>query len=293
MAILEELQQAVARVQEGTAPSVVGVGNGWRGGSGIVVADGRVLTNAHNVHGDEVTVVFADGRRARGQVVGADHDGDLAAIAVETQGARALEWAPSAPGVGSAVFALAASSSGTARVTFGLVSAVARAFSGPRGKRITGSIEHTAPLSPGSSGGPIVDAEGRLLGINTNRLGNGFYLALPADETLRGRVEALGRGEVPEPRRLGVALAPPHVARRMRQAVGLPEQDGVLVRGVADDSPAARAGLQEGDLIVVAAGQAIRSVDDLQAILDRPDQAGTLELRLVRGTEERSVTVAW
>ena len=113
---------------------------------------------------------------------------------------------------------------------------------------MAGAVEHTAPLMPGSSGGPVVDLDGRLLGINTNRLGNGFYLAIAADAALRDRVTALGRGESPTRRRLGVGLAPSHVARRLRRAVGLPERDGLLVREVEEDSPAAKAGIAEGDL---------------------------------------------
>ena len=95
------------------------------------------------------------------------------------------------------------------RVTFGFVSGIDRTFRGPRGLRITGSLEHTAPLLPGSSGGPVLDAEGQLLGINTNRLGEGFYLAIPADEALRGRVDALARGESVRRRRSLASPSPP------------------------------------------------------------------------------------
>ena len=112
--------------------------------------------------------------------------------------------------VGSAVFGAGASHGGGTRVTFGLVSAVARAFRGPGGRRIDGSVEHTAPLAPGSSGGALLDADGQLVGLNTNRIGEGFYLALPADAALRARVDALGRGESPDapaPRRRRRALA--------------------------------------------------------------------------------------
>src|ERR1700729_3447684 len=115
-------------------------------------------------------------------------------------------------------------------VASGFVSGVERTFRGPRGRRISGSLEHTAPLLPGSSGGPVLDAGGQLLGINTNRLGEGFYLAIPADETLRSRARALGRGEFAERPQLGIAIAPGHVARRLRRAVGLPDVDGVLIR---------------------------------------------------------------
>ncbi len=174
-------------------------------------------------------------------------------------------------------------------MTFGLVSANARAFRGPGGRRIDGSVEHTAPLAPGSSGGALVDASGRLVGLNTNRIGEGFYLALPADAALRERVDALARGESPTRARLGVAIAPSHVARRLRRSVGLPERDGVLVRGVEEGSPAEAAGIEAGDLIVEAAGKAVADGDDLFSALATVN--GTYEVKLVRGAEERTVTV--
>jgi serine protease Do len=153
---------------------------------------------------------------------------------------------------------------------------------------VAGAVEHTAPLMPGSSGGPVVDLDGRLLGINTNRLGNGFYLAIAADAALRDKVTALGRGESPTRRRLGVGLAPSHVARRLRHAVGLPERDGLLVREVEDDSPAAKAGIAEGDLIVAVGTTPITSADDL---FDALAGDGALEITLVRGADELKVTV--
>jgi serine protease Do len=135
-----------------------------------------------------------------------------------------------------------------------------------------------------------VDPAGRLLGLNAVRRDGGFILALPADAALRRRVDELARGEAAERPRLGVALAPPRVARRMRAAVGLEPRDGLLVRGVADDSPAAGAGLQRGDLLVRADGRPLAGMDDL---FDALDQAGErLTLGLVRGSEERDVEVA-
>jgi serine protease Do len=190
------------------------------------------------------------------------------------------------------VFALANPGGRGLRVTFGFVSGIERTFRGPRGRRITGSLEHTAPLLPGSSGGPVLDAGGQLLGINTNRLGEGFYLAIPADEALRGRADALARGESAVSPRLGVTIAPGHVARRLRRAVGLPEAEGVLIREVAEDSPAARAGLAQGDLIVAAGGRPVRGADDLFDALQTA-QGGTIELKLVRGTDERTLQVAF
>ena len=213
MAILDEIGATIRQLAAGAGPSVVGIGQRWGAGSGIVLGEGKVLTNAHNVRGDKVTVTFADGRTADGNVAGLDIDGDLAVISVDTGGVPALPWADDAAAeIGAPVFALANPGGRGLRVTFGFVSAVERTFRGPRGHRITGSLEHTAPLLPGSSGGPVLDADGQLLAINTSRLGEGFYLAIPADEALRGRADALARGEATSSPRLGISIAPGHVA---------------------------------------------------------------------------------
>lgn len=294
MSLFQELQGTIGRLAGDVGPSVVGLGRGWGFGSGIVISDGAVLTNAHNLRGEEVTVTFADGREGAGRVAGVDPDGDLAVISTDTGGAPPVQWAEngSAPAIGTAVFALANPGGRGLRTTFGLVSATGRSFRGPRGRRITGSIEHTAPLVRGSSGGPIVDEDGRVLGINTLRLEGSLILALPADASLRERAEALARGESPSRAMLGIAVAPPRAARRMRRAVGLPERDGLLVREVLETTPAERAGLEPGDLIVAVANEPIHRVDDLFRALDAAGGAG-LELSVVRGIDERTVVVSF
>lgn len=287
MVLLDDLSSSIAAVAVAASPSIVGIGSRLLG-SGVIVGRNRVLTNAHNLGGDEVTVNFADGRAVRGKVAGTDVDGDLAVIDVGTAGAPALAWADGAVAVGNVVFGLAATSGGPARITVGTVSAVNRAFRGPGGRRISGSLEHTAPMAPGSSGGPIVDAAGRIVGLNTHRVGDGFYLARQADADLRERVEVLSRGQSVERPRLGIAVAPAHVARRLRRSVGLPERDGLLVRGVEDGSPAAEAGIREGDLIVRVAGTDVVDADNL---LDAMAGAiGAVEVVIVRGAEELTVT---
>jgi serine protease Do len=290
MSVLAELSGSIASAAERVGPSVVGLGRGWGRGSGVVVSDGLVLTNAHNLRDDEVTVTFVDGRQETGSVAGADVDADVAVIAVDTADAPAVEWAEeAAPAVGTIVYALADPGRHGLRTTLGFVASTGRSFRGPRGRRIRGTIEHTAPLPRGSSGGPLVDADGRLVGINAVRMDGGLILALPADESLKRRVDALGRGEAPRRARLGVAIAPPHVARRLRRSVGLPDVEGLLVRGVEDDSPASAAGVERGDLIVAAGGKPVKSLDEIHAALDT--DADQLELTLVRGTEERKVTI--
>jgi serine protease Do len=295
MAVLEEIESTVDSVVQQIGPAVVGLGRGGGVGSGVVIERDQVLTNAHTLRGDEVTITFADGRREDGHVVGADADLDVAVVSVPTGDIEPVQWLVDAeePAIGRAVVALANPGGRGLRATLGLVSSTTRSFRGPRGRRISGAVEHTAPLPRGSSGGPLVDGAGRLLGINSVRVDGGLILAIAADRALRDRVEALGRGEAPKRARLGVAIAPPRAARRLRRAVGLPERTGVLVRAVEEDSPAARSGLERGDLIVAADGREIERVDVLYDALDAAAAREQLELTVVRGADERTVPVAF
>jgi S1-C subfamily serine protease len=289
MSVLEELSAATRRVVEKADPSTVSIGRDRRG-TGVVIGQGQVLTNAHNLRDRTTEVTFADGRSVQAAAAGIDADGDLAVLTVDTADAPTIGWADAPLEVGDAVFAVSAGQRAR-RVTFGLVSAVDRTFRGPRGRRVTGSIEHTAVLARGSSGGPLTDAEGRLVALNTHRLGEGFYLAVPADAELKERVAQLAAGLSPQRRRLGVALAPASVAARLRRSVGLPPRDGLLVRGVEDGSVAARAGLRQGDLLVAADGRQLDTADDLFEILD--GDADTLTLTVVRGADELAVAVTF
>jgi serine protease Do len=292
MSTVQTLQDTISGVADSVGPSVVGLGRGWGHGSGVVIAGGQILTSAHNLRREEVTVSFHDGRRERAELVGSDADLDLAVLAVETGDAPAVRWEPAdAPGIGAPVVALANPGGRGLRATLGFVSSGERSFRGPRGRRVHGAIEHTAPLPRGSSGGPLVDPEGNLLGVNSLRLDGGLILAVPASAVVKERALLLARGEAPAPHRLGVAIAPPRVARRLRSAVGLPERDGLLVRAVEDGSPGDAAGLEPGDLIVTIAGQPVEGVESLYSALDSVAAGGgELELGVVRGTDERSVT---
>jgi serine protease Do len=286
--VAEELSKATADVAARVAPSVVGVG---AGGSGVVVGPGLVVTNAHNIRRDEVVVTFADGRRAEGRPAGVDVDGDLAVVAVETDDAPALPVAGATVRMGDVVLALANPGGRAVRVSVGFVSALDVAFRGPGGRRVRGAIEHTAPLARGSSGGPVVDVLGNLVGIDTHRVGDGFYLALPADEDLKARVDALSRGEVPHRPRLGIAIAPRRVARRLRQSVGLPERDGLLVHAVEEGGAADRAGIRQGDLVVRVAGTTVTTVDELAAALEGSTPEASVEVLVVRGADEVTLAV--
>ncbi len=292
MSAVSELEEGARSVARRAGPAVVAIGRGPRG-SGVVIGAGQVLTNAHNLRDRTTSVTFADGRTVQARVAGVDPDGDLAVLAVETGDAGPLAWGhPGEVASGSLVYAVARGRGGL-RTTFGLVTGTGQEFRGPRGRRIRGSLEHSAPLARGSSGGPVLDGEGRLLALNTRRLGEGFYSALPADESFRARVEALAAGDAPAPRRLGLVLAPAGVARRLRRAVGLPDRDGLLVRDVEADGPGARAGLRIGDLLVEADGRALDDADVLHDVLEALGEGASLNLVVVRGTEELNFSVSF
>jgi serine protease Do len=297
-------------------PLLVRIGRNARG-SGLLVAPGKVLTNAHNLRNATVQITFADGTTQQGAVFAVDPDGDLAVITVESSVAESaaestvepgagqsayLPWADHEAQLGDEVYAIALTSSGP-RVTRGNVSAVGRAFRGPRGRVIGGSIEHTAPIARGGSGTPIVNAQGQLLGVNTHRLGDGFYLALPGDAHVKETVTKLLAGASPRDLRLGVALARPEVAQQLRRSVGLADRDGLLVRAVHADSPAANAGIKEGDLLVSANAQALAVVGDLETVLrevaarvtngaaTEDSNVISVAIGIVRGSDELAVTV--
>lgn len=289
MSVLEQVGTEVAGVATQVGPRVVGLGRGWGRGSGVVVAPGRVLTCAHVLRGEEVAVRLGD-EVLPGRVAGADADLDLAVIAVDTAAVEPVAWDPAAAdsvSIGTPVVALADPGGRGLRASPGFVVAAPRTLRGSRGRRVRGVIEHSAPLPRGSSGGPLVDLQGRLLGLNAVRLEGGLILAIPAGAALKERIGALARGEATSPPRLGVAIAPAHIARRIRTAAGLAPHDGLLVRAVLDGSPAHRAGLRRGDLLVAAGERPLRELDDLlDALEPHPD---ALSLTVLRGAEEHAI----
>jgi S1-C subfamily serine protease len=291
MGVIEELTALVRTALETTGGSVVSIGRDGRG-SGFVVAPGRVVTNAHNLRDRTTSVRFADGRTLQGTIAGSDVDGDLVVLEVDTGDAAALEWSDDPAGPGDVVVTVTAGRQ-RLRATWGQVTGAERGFRGPRGRAIAGAIEHTAPSPAGSSGAPVIDRSGKVVGVNTHRVEHGFYLARAADADLRQRVAAMSEGRTYEPARLGVALAPPGVAARLRRSVGLPERDGLLVRGVVDGSPAAAAGISEGDLLVRAGDRDLVTADDLFAALGEVTPGSALTITLVRATDELTVTVAF
>jgi len=287
-----EAQATTRRVADAVSPSVVRIGRHGGRGCGVVVAEGLVVTNAHNLRDRTTQVTFADGRAVQARASGVDRDGDLTVLAVDTGDTPALAWSDTPAELGQPVYAVAAIPGGR-RITAGAVSAVDRSFRGPRGRLVTGAIEHTAPLARGTSGSPVVDGDGRLVGITTLRLGDGFSIAQPAGDDLRARVDDLAAGREPARVTLGVGVAPAHVSQRLRAAVGLPERPGALIRGVVEGSAADRSGLARGDLIVGIDDAEVADPAGLEAALAGVEPGATVTVHVVRGSDELSVTVTF
>jgi serine protease Do len=267
------IRHAAAQV----GPSVVGLQGGARG-SGTIVAQGRVLTSAGNLTGGEPEVVFADGRAATATVTGLDRRRGFAALSVDTGTLEPLTFGAENPPIGTTVIALANPWGRGLSVTLGFV-ASSRV-------RPAQGVAHTALCPRGASGGPLVAPDGALLGFNMIRVAGGFVLATATDADTRERIERLVAAERRSDRTLGVAIAPPRVARRLRRSVGLAERDGLLVRGVEADSPAFSAGVRQGDLIVAVGDSPIASVDDLLAHLEK--DGAELAVTVVRGADEHT-----
>jgi serine protease Do len=281
---------AIEDIAARIGPSVVGLQDGFRGGSGVLVAPGVVVTLARNVHGDELTLVTGDGATHDATVLGIDPSVDLAVLRTGAAAPPAA-WSTAAdpPRLGVKVYALADPGGRGLRVTSGSVASAPRGVRGPSGRVIPDAVEHTAPLPRGAGGGPLVDRSGAIVGLNALRRDGGLLLAWPAT-ALRERAASLAAGERTAPRRLGVALVGARQTGRMRAAVGLDPVEGLLVRGVQDGSPAERAGIARGDVVVAADGTPVTGLDDLHAAVDAAGR-GALELEVLRGADRVTLRV--
>ncbi len=183
------IAETSASLSERLAPTVVAIGKGGRG-SGIIIDTNRVLTNAHHLKDNTTSVHFADGRSVQGRVIGLDPTLDIAVLEVDTANIAASIWAEVGPGIGAVVFA-ASRAGAQFSLSHGFVSAIDRTFHSPMNQPITGAFEHTAPLRQGSSGGPVLDLEGRIVGLNVIRESDSFALALPTSVATRRRIAEL------------------------------------------------------------------------------------------------------
>lgn len=294
-AALDAYSQAVIGVAERLGPAVVAVeirrgklrGADGAGSAVVITPDGYLLSNHHVVDGArEVRVRAPAGDSTVARVVGSDAATDLALlhadpVAMAAPAPGELAAAPVRPG--QLVVAIGNPLGFSSTVSAGVVSALGRSLRGKDGRLIDGIVQHTAPLNPGNSGGPLADSQGRIVGINTAIIARsqGLGFAVGAATASWVLAELLARGRV---RRsyLGVGGATRPLDRRLARAHGVLAASTVEVLSVEAGSPAARAGVRDGDLIIGLGAAAVTSVDELVRAL-RTVAAGTAApLRLVR-----------
>ncbi len=263
-------------------------------GSGFLFTpDGFILTNSHVVHGaSEILVTSEAGDRYPAELVGDDPDTDLAVI-------RGGASAPSVPlgssrklAVGQLVVAIGNPLGFQHTVTAGVVSALGRTMRSRSGRLIDGVIQTDAALNPGNSGGPLVDSQGQVVGVNTATImgAQGICFAIGADtaEFVASRLIRDGRIKRSY---IGVMGQGVPLHRRLVRYYDLPSETGLLLLNVVEGSPAYRAGLRERDVVIRFAGQAIAGVDDLHRLLTDERYAVACEVDVVRGTELLRFTV--
>lgn len=264
-------------------------------GSGFVFTpDGFILTNSHVVHGaGSIWVSFPDGIRYKADLIGDDPETDLAVVRIS-----APQLAPAALGdsrdlcVGQLVIAIGNPFGFQATVTAGVVSALGRSLRSRSGRLIDNVIQTDAALNPGSSGGPLVTTRGEVVGVNSAMImpaqGICFAIAINTVKLVAGQLIREGRV-----RRSAIGLAGQSVplARRIARFHRLPVESGVRVESVEPDSPAQRAGLSAGDVIVAFGASPVRGIDDLQALLTDREVGVESELTVLRGVERLHLKV--
>lgn len=303
--LLDAYSRAVTTVVGAIGPSVVSIAvqmptgrsNELQGGagSGVVIApDGYILTNSHVVaSAASVQVAFPDGTVRPADVVGRDPPTDLAVIHVNaTSLAYAMLGDSDALRVGQLVIAIGNPLGFQSSVSTGVVSSLGRAIRGIDGRLIESIIQHTAPLNPGSSGGPLVDSRGRVIGVNTAiiAMAQGIGFAIPSRTAEWVASQLLTRGRV---RRgyLGISVRPRPISRSLLRYHNLPGDVMVEVISVQPDGPAARAGIRQGDLIASIDAQDVRTPDDLHRTLTHWSTGQSVRVTVIRSQERLQMDV--
>lgn len=310
-ALLDAYSRAVTGAAERISPAVVNIEvrprpegapagrfpeRGARGsGSGFIFTpDGFLLTNSHVVHAaGRIDVTLPDGRRFEASLAGDDPATDLAVLRIPSTGFVPAPLGDSAEvRVGQLAIAIGNPFGFQCTVTAGVVSALGRSLRTGSGRLMENILQTDAALNPGSSGGPLVNSRGEVIGVNTATIlpaqGICFAIAVNTAKFVAGRLIREGRV-----RRawLGIAGQTVPLPRRQVRFHDLPAERGVLVVSVEKDSPAGRAGVEEGDIIVGYADHSIAGIDDLQRLLTEERVGVDAPLTLVRGASRRTVSV--
>jgi S1-C subfamily serine protease len=306
-ALIDAYSRTVVSAVTRVAPAVVNIdvtqrvnvrrGAGEISGNGsgfIITPDGFILTNSHVVHAaNSITVNLPDGREYPAQLTGDDPDTDLAVIRIDAPQLTHVRLADSESlRVGQLVIAIGNPLGFQASVTAGVISALGRSMHAQSGRLIDNIIQTDAALNPGNSGGPLVNSAGEVVGVNTAMIrpaqGICFAIASNTAKLVAGwliRDGRIRRGYI------GVAGQNVPIHRRIVRFYGLPLETGVLVVSVEKKSPAKRAGLREGDLIVAFNDQPVGSVHDLHKVLVGEQIGVSAKLTIIRHTEQLELTI--
>jgi S1-C subfamily serine protease len=293
--LLDAYSSAVIRSVEAVGPAVVKIDAGRGGGSGVLFTpDGLILTNHHVVEkSGPLTVVMTDGRSMRADVIGQDADTDLAVIRVD---GSALPWATlgdsRAVRVGQIAIAIGNPYGFHHSVTAGVVSALGRSLRARSGRLMDDIIQTDAALNPGNSGGPLVTTRGEVIGVNTATIlpGQGLCFAIASNTARFVAARLIRDGRI---RRSYIGLAgqtvpiPRAVARENQLAV----TSGVFIVSVEAGSPAAKAGLKDGDVVLAFAGTPVTGVDDLHRLLTEERIGEATVVTILRAARRRQITV--
>jgi len=300
-AMLDAYSAAVVRAAEAVGPSVVKIDarrrNGVPLGSGsgfIITPDGFVLTNSHVVHGaDQLEVTLPDGRHPDAHLAGDDPDTDLAVLRIYAPHLPPVRLAESKrTRVGQIAIAIGNPYGFQCTVTAGVVSALGRSFRTRTGRLIDNIVQTDAALNPGNSGGPLVNSQGEVIGVNTAVIlpAQGICFAIGIDTAQHVAGWLIKDGKI---RRgyLGIGGQDVPLHRRLVRQYQLANASGVLVIAVVPKGPAARAGVREGDILLEFNGQPVPAIDTLHKLLTGTSIGAGATLTLLRGPERLSLTV--
>jgi S1-C subfamily serine protease len=305
--LLDEYSRTVVGAVERVSPAVVNIevslgktvqrdqpGAGGSGSGFVITPDGFILTNSHVVHGaSRIVANLPDGREYSAELIGDDPDTDLAVIRIDAPQLVHVRLANSEQlRVGQVAIAIGNPLGFQASVTAGVISALGRSMHAQSGRLIDNIIQTDAALNPGNSGGPLVNSAGEVIGVNTAmiRPAQGICFAI-ASNTARFVAGWLIKDGKIRRSYIGVAGQNVPLHRRVVRYYNLPAETGVLVVSVEKNSPAQRAGLVSGDLIVAFNGQQIGNVHDLHKVLmgDQIDLRG--ELTVIRHTKKLTLPI--
>jgi S1-C subfamily serine protease len=304
--LLDAYSRAVVGVVERTGPAVVSISIGAPGqedefepvgaGSGFVIApDGYIVTNCHVVQGaPRIDVTFMNGDRRKASLVGLDESTDLAVVCVSASGLPYASLGESAGlRVGQLVIAAGNPYGFQSTVSTGVVSALGRSLRTRQGRLIENIIQHTAPLNPGNSGGPLLDSRGQVVGINTAiiAMAQGIGFAIPADTARTVVAQLITRGRVTRSY-LGIVGLRRPLDRRFVRFYKLEKDHAVEIVSAAGDGPAAAAGLRRGDILVTLGGVPVSSVDEIFRALAEWPVGKPMAVGFIRGKDLQEVVVA-